>query len=217
MPDPRAQLPRLPAALALAAALLLAPAASASAAARVETGKRCYAVGKPVTLTGSGFLPSSEYDVALDGVDFGQSTTDASGGFRTSFQPGGLAAGQAQMVERVDASDGASDPSTTFTLTRPTGALFGAGKGSSAGRRVPFQVWDFGRAHVYLHYVHAGAVARTVALGTTTGQCGYLRTAPRPLFPFTPGAGRWVLQFDSQRRYAAHPRGPVARLGVTIG
>jgi hypothetical protein len=197
-------------------------ATAATAAAKITTAKRCYQVGQAVTVTGAGFMASSEYDVAVDGIDFGQSVTNASGGFKTAFKPGGLAAGQAQIVDRLDASDGVSDPAVNFTVTRNTGALFGAGTGSSAERKVPFEVWDFAptgpAAKVYLHYVNEQAVSpKTVALGTTTGQCGYLRTKPQQLFPFKPTAGVWLLQFDTDAKFALHPKGRVARLYVEIG
>jgi hypothetical protein len=208
--------------IALGLVLALAPSAAAAAPPTVNTAARCYAVGKAVSVSGTGFTASAEYDLTVDGVDFGQSETTSSGTLSASFSPGGLAAGQAQIVDTLDVSDGISDVHTTFTVTRETGALVGAGTGTSPQRKVPFEVWDFAptgpRVPVYLHYVrpHGGA-ARTVALGTAGGQCGYLRTKPLALFPFGPSTGKWTLQFDTHRAYSAHPAGRVARLAVDIG
>ncbi len=80
------------------------PAAAAGASLRTDRG--CYTVGQPVKLTGAGFAAGRTFDLADDGVDFGQSTTDAGGAFSVSFRPGGLPAGVAQHVGHLDATDG---------------------------------------------------------------------------------------------------------------
>jgi hypothetical protein len=70
---------------------------------------------------------------------------------------------------------------------------------------------------VYLHYVSpAGRSTHTVKLGTSTGQCGTLTSKSLALFPFTPGAGHWTLQFDTHAAYGAHPSGKVARITLAI-
>jgi hypothetical protein len=202
-------------------AAALTPAAQV-AAAQVRVSRRCYAVGQRVAASGSGFGDAVPYDVTIDGVDFGQSVTSATGAFSIRLFPGGLGAGQAQLADHLTASDGTATATAAFTITRATGALFGAGSGSSPRRRVPFQVWDFAprgpEVRVYLHYVTpAGAGRRTVALGTSAGQCGALRSAPLALFPFSPSRGTWTLQFDTSATYSATPAGKVARLRVAVG
>ncbi|HET9073889.1 MAG TPA: hypothetical protein VFN48_04865 [Solirubrobacteraceae bacterium] len=187
----------------------------------LRTLQRCYLVGQRVKLRGSGFTPQVPYDIALSGVDFGQSLTDANGDLAASLIPGGLGAGQIQSVDALSASDGTHRAATRFTLTRSTGALFGPGGGTSPRRRVPFRVWDLAPqgppVRVYLHYVRpSGRPGPSVALGTTTGQCGTVAVT-RPLFAFTPGPGTWTLQFDTQARYRPRPAGKVARLGVVVG
>jgi hypothetical protein len=187
----------------------------------VTVAQRCYRVGQKVAITGSGFAASAPYDISVDGVEFGQSLTDATGAFSTGLLPGGLGAGQAQIDDDLTASDGTQTATARFTVTRATGALFGSGSGASPQRRVPFEVWDFAprgpEVHVYLHYVAPdGRSTRTLELGRTAGQCGALVTARLPLFPFTPGRGSWTLQFDTASRYSAKPAGKVARLIVAI-
>jgi hypothetical protein len=196
-------------------------AAAARASAHISVARRCYTVGQRVRVTGSDFGAATPYDLSIDGVDFGQSLTNAQGGFDASVIPGGLGAGQAQIADTLTATDGARRASAAFTLTRSIGALFGSGTGSSPGRRVPFQVWDFAptgpEVGIYLHYVSpTGRATSTVRLGQTRGQCGALSTAGRPLFPFTPTAGTWTLQFDTARVYRARPAGKVTRLRVAI-
>jgi hypothetical protein len=198
---------------------LARPAAAVSA--HVSVARRCYAVGQKVAISGRGFAASAPYDLSIDGVDFGQSLTNAQGGFRASVLPGGLAAGQTQIADQLTATDGVRRVSTTFTVTRSTGALFGSGSGGAPERHVPFQVWDFAptgpAVDVYLHYLSpAGRATSTVRLGVTRGQCGALSTPPRALFPFVPARGTWTLQFDTSRAYRAKPAGRSTRLRVAI-
>jgi hypothetical protein len=188
----------------------------------VRSYRGCYLVGQQVHLTGAGFLPRSTYVVSIDDVYFGQSTTDARGGFSASVIPGGLGAGEVQHLFWLEASDGADVAGTAFTVSRPAGARFLARRGNPNRLRAPFEVWDFapnGRLRtVYVHYVApSGAPRKTVALGHTAGQCGYLRSHTRRLFPFSPTIGGWTLQVDTRRRYSHRPHGPMARIGVQIG
>jgi hypothetical protein len=187
-----------------AAAALLAGAPVASAA-TVKTSRSCYLVGQSVTLSGSGFAPSRTYVVSIDGIYFGNSATDGSGAFSVSFGPGGLAAGVAQSVDRLEATDGTATADTSFTVTRPTGARFLASKGNPRTLLAPFELWGFSmggsRRSAYLHYVSPSARAvQTVSLGHTRGHCGYLRTKPLRVFPFAPAVGAWRLQIDNTRR-----------------
>ena len=194
---------------------------AAAVTAHVSVARRCYAVGQKVAITGRGFAAAAPYDLSIDGVDFGQSLTNAQGGFTASVLPGGLGAGQVQIADRLSATDGARRAGAAFTVTRRTGALFANGRGGSPERRVPFQVWDFAPTgppvNVYLHYLSpSGTAVSTVDLGTTAGQCGALSTRARPLFPFLPSAGTWTLAFDTARTYRVRAAGPSTRLRVTI-
>jgi hypothetical protein len=208
------------AALITAAGLLLtAPPSFGAPSAQTDRG--CYLVGQRVGLRGAGFAAGRPFTVSIDGVYFGQSTTDSQGGFRTSLRPGGLAAGITQHVDHLDATDGSVDARTAFTVTRPPGARFLASSGDPSTLSAPFEVWGFARdGHrrtVYLHYVTpTGRLARTVTLGRTSGQCGYLRTRRRRVFPFAPSLGAWTLQLDTSPGYARHVTTPVARIGVQI-
>jgi hypothetical protein len=206
----------------LASLVPLATPVAARAAAKIHTSKSCYAVGQAVHLTGSGFGDSRAFVVTIDGVYFGESTTSTSGVFSSTLRPGGLGSGVAQSVDQLEATDGNAVADSRFTVTRPTGARFISSGGSPDTLRAPFEVWGFSmtgaRLPVYLHYVTPlGGVLRTVSLGHTGGQCGYLRTAPRKVFPFHPAVGTWTFQIDTQRTYAARSKGPVARIRVAVG
>jgi hypothetical protein len=198
-------------------------AGTAAAKPSVHTNKGCYVVGQHVRVIGSGFAPRRQYDVAIDGVDFGQGTTNASGGFTSpSLIPGGLAAGQVQHVAALNVTDGTHTAQGKFTVTRTPGARLLKPSGTTVKTLSgPFQVWGFalGNTHksVYLHYVTpAGSARQTVKLGRISGQCGYLLTSSRRVFPFTPSTGGWVLQVDTHPAYASRPGGPVGRIFITV-
>jgi hypothetical protein len=209
--------------ISTAAVLAVFGAAPVSAlAAGLSTDRGCYLVGQSVAITGSGFAATRPFVVTIDGVFFGKSTTDASGAFSTSLRPGGLGRNVAQHVADLSASDGSATAHTTFTVTRKAGARFLASSGNPRTLRAPFEVWGFSlngaRRPVYLHYASpSGRVTKTVSLGHTSGQCGYMRTARRRVFPFSPTFGAWTLQLDTHRGYSRRPSGPVARIGVQIG
>ncbi|MHB8659161.1 MAG: hypothetical protein ACYC91_14620 [Solirubrobacteraceae bacterium] len=196
-------------------------AANAATTPAVSTDRTCYLVGQTVTVMGSGFADSREFDVSIDGVDFGQSTTSSTGTFSTQLVPGGLPAGAAQGIDRLVATDGSSTAGTAFTVTRSTGGRFLASRGRPHILQAPFEVWGFARdgvpRPVYVHYVSpSGRNRATVFLGRTGGQCGYLRTGSVRFFPFIPSVGRWTLQLDTSRAYRLRVRGPLARLRVRI-
>jgi hypothetical protein len=196
-------------------------ALGASGAATVRTNHGCYLVGQSVTVAGSGFAPHRRVEVAIDGVDFKQQTTDSAGGFRGSLAPGGLGANIVQSLDHLDATDGTVSADTSFTLTRTAGARFLAARGNPNTLRAPFQVWGFALdGHprtAYVHYVSpSGSMRETVKLGRTGGQCGYLMTGRRRVFPFAPSRGSWTLQVDTRPSYTRHPHGPVSRIAVRI-
>jgi hypothetical protein len=96
-----------------------------------------------------------------------------------------------------------------------------ASSGNPHTLRAPFEVWGFApdgsRRTVYLHYVSpSGHHRTTVTIGHTGGQCGYLLTRGRRVFPFGPTLGSWTLQLDARARYARNPGRPVARIRVQI-
>lgn len=214
--------------------ILLASAAvtaAASAGPTLKTNQACYLVGQPVAITGAGFAPARRYEVALDGGNFGLSTTDATGGFTAKFRPGGVPAGQAQVVHHLTATDGTTTTNATFTITRKTGAFVSVGSGPAKSVRARFEAWGFalknnrpqpsvpGRPapQVYVHYVNPrGKLIMSTPLGRAGGQCGYVKSGSKPLFGFSPGPGAWTLQFDTSFRYSKHPKGPKAYFGLRV-
>jgi hypothetical protein len=198
-----------------------AGAAQASARPSIHADHGCYVVGQAVHLSGKGFAASRPFDLAVDGVDFGQTRTTGFGTFAVKVGLGGLN-GVAQHVELLSATDGSSEADTRVTLMAKAGARILASRGNVTTLRAPVEVWGFSPdgppRSVYLHYVApTGRLVRTDGLGRTGGQCGYLRTTSRRVFPFSPATGAWTLQIDTQRRYAPRPSGPAQRIRVTVG
>jgi hypothetical protein len=206
----------------VASALVCAVAPAAAGGPSLRTSRGCYVVGQRATANGAGFAASREFDLTVDGVDLGQSTTDSSGAFQVQFRPAvSWGPGTVQHVYHLDATDGSSSSDTKFTLTRSTRGRFLAIRGNANSQKAAFQVMGFGldgiSRIVYLHYVSPSGRSRaTVTLGHTGGQCGYLLTRPRRVFPFTPSAGTWTFQYDTHRGYSRRPGGPVSRVAVKV-
>jgi hypothetical protein len=69
---------------------------------------------------------------------------------------------------------------------------------------------------IYGHYLRAGKLRRTVALGTPQGPCGRLDVVRRQIPVRHPATGRWTLQVDNQRDYSESPNSVYVRLGITV-
>jgi hypothetical protein len=214
------------AALACALTAFAAPA-DAAARATLTTDARCYLQGAQLQMTASGLAPNAPLTVVLDGrqLSYGDGSTpmsDAAGSYAGSFATPALAAGAVQLRHLLVVSDGTRRPRARFTVTRPAGADFQPSSGDPRTLRARFRVWDFGvrdagGVRVWLHWVSPrGAVRRTAALGSTSGDCGALTTQPRRVFPFPPAAGRWVLVLDTHPRYRVHASGPRAKIPVHV-
>ena len=199
----------------------LAVAAQSGTGTSVSTDRGCYVVGQTVQLSGSGFEPGRTYVVSIEGVFLGQRTTDSTGAFSIPLHPGGLPAGAAQHLDNLQVTDGTTSAQTWFMLTRSAGALIKNAAGGPRNLTGRFLVWGFSLGGavrpVYAHYVSpSGKLRKTVLLGNAGGQCGFLRTSRRRLFPFSVSAGTWTLQVDTRRSYSRGTPGPRARLRAVI-
>ncbi len=197
---------------AVTAALLL-PAAASAATASVD--RACYAGddGADLVLSGSGFAPGEQVQLMVAGGIVGVTDADASGNVSTPFkvpEPPETGPSKHDKGYEIALVQGAVKATATFRSARVL-ADFSPGNGNPSTLRVRFSAYGFGIAtatgqpmpKVYAHYVDPkGKVRRTITLGTGSAPCGTIaRTKLRKLFPFSPRAGKWTLQFDTNAAY----------------
>lgn len=199
------------------------PPPDAPAHASVRTALPCYLPEQTVRISGSGFSPSATYSVILDRVALGPGTVAPDGTIAGSLSSGKLAPGTHERRHRLQVTDGANIGRVGFSTTA-FDALFTPSAGNPRTLRVSFAVYGIGLGHngptaVYLHYLDPrGHLLATTQLGHTLGACGNLAGAPpRALFPFhTVAQGKWMLQFDTRRSYAATNSPRIVR-AVAVG
>ena len=146
--------------------------------------------------------------ISRDGVAFGTANADATGNFQAKFARRRAAARRsARRVTALTATDAALNTASTRYRTTKVFADFDPDEGDPKTLTVRFSVNGFGllrrHASVYLHYISPGGkLRRDVRLGTALGTCGVIRkTRERHLFPFPAERGRWILQFDTNKKY----------------
>lgn len=192
--------------LALLAAAATGSTAPAAGAATLKTENPCYQETQEVVVGGTGFAPLSIVTVSRVDRVLGTTQADVNGAFRAKFDTPELPDDVRERRYPLSATDMVNTAATAYRATRVF-ANFRPGSGNPATLRVRFSVNGFGlrrsRAPVYLHYVRPnGKERRTIRLGRAAGVCGKItRTKKRKLFPFRAERGRWILQFDTRRRY----------------
>jgi len=192
--------------LTLAAALVWAPPA---VAATLKTDTRCYQASQTqdVVVSGTGYSPMAAVSISRDGEAFGTAMTDAGGAFQVKFPADELGRKDREKVFALSATDKALHTAATRYRTSKVFADFSPHSGDPRKLMVRFTLNGFGlvrpQASVYLHYVAPdGTSRRDVRLGSARGTCGKIRESRlRHLFPFTAERGRWILQFDTNRKY----------------
>lgn len=200
-----------------------APAAAPPAPASLSTDLPCYLINKSVQLAGGGFSAGAPYTVTVDGTQVGSGTVAADGTLTGRLPSGRLVRGATHLKHSVSVSDGASRTATTEFQVTQFSAGFSPTVGNPATLIVRYAIYGFGLGRaapldptpmpVYIHYIAPDGHSRlTVHLGRTHGRCGSLpRTRPRHLFPFTPAAGTWHLQFDLHPFYSPRSTPRVAQ------
>ena len=199
------------------------PPPRAPAHATVRTALHCYLPDQAVRITGSGYAPHRTYSVVLDRVILGAGKVAGDGTIAGSLSSGKLPAGAHEARHRLQITDGTNIGRTGFSTTA-FAVEFTPAAGNPRTLRVSFAVYGIGLGHdrptaVYLHYLDPrGHLLSTTLVGHTGGACGNLTPRPaRPLFPFHHVAqGRWMLQFDTNRSYAATNSPRIVR-SVAVG
>ncbi len=198
--------------------------ASGASAATIATDTRCYQERQEVVVRGAGFTPLSTVNVARNGKPFASAQADANGAFVGKFTTPAMPDEVRERLYDLSASDTINMAATRYRATKIF-ANFKPGSGNPETLRVRFTINGFGLVKtgvsVYVHYVSpTGRGRRSVRLGTATGVCGRIeRTRKRHLFPFEAERGKWILQFDTRKKYeraTSRRRTPWVRKPVVI-
>jgi hypothetical protein len=224
---------RLIGAFGLALCAVAALPAAASAATWTAPLARCYVSVGPapaqrqvVTIGASGFTPLAPVDVLEDGVpadatDDGQPDpfyADPAGAVNARVRVPYVAQGARPFSLSVTEH---ANPANTVSVTGRVTALAVTLQPAKArpSRRVRFQGRGFIKAApVWAHYLYKGTVRRTVRLvRRPAGACGAFTVHQRQIPVVKPKVGRWLLQVDQQRAYAATPDSVFVRITITVG
>jgi len=208
--------------IATAAAALFPQAAQA--APTIEPLKPCYRSVDEVTtenvhVAAGGFSPDSPVDVSIDGAVvaddvFTNKDGFVSGDVKAPFR----ATGERAFTLTVTEPD---KPVNTVSYTSRVTALAmrlkpRKAKPSKKVRFIGRGFTDNGATMVYAHYVRAGKLRKTVALGAPEGPCGTIDGKHRQIPISKPKTGRWTLQVDNQAVYSPQPAGVFVRLAITV-
>ena len=224
---------RLSGLLIAALCALAALPSGAGAATWTAALKRCYvSVGpepdrRQVFVVGAtGFPAFAPVDVLLDGqpadaTDDGQPDpfyADPGGNVnarvRAPYQPVGERPFTLSVTEHANSANAVTVTSQVTALTaelRPAQA--------PPSRRVRFSGRGFTNpAPVWGHYLYHGILRRTVRLARRPeGACGAFAVRRRQIPVVRPRMGKWTLQVDQQKIYAAAPNSVFVRIIITVG
>ena len=177
-------------------------------AATLQTDTRCYQETQDVVVSGTGYAPMSTVSITRDGAPFGTAQRR-----RRRQLPGEVRRRRAARATSASASRRSAPPTARSTRPRRATARRRSSPTSpptrATRRRSPCASASAAsgslrrHASVYLHYISPGGkLRRDVRLGTALGTCGVIRkTRERHLFPFPAERGRWILQFDTNKKY----------------
>lgn len=214
--------------LCFGAIVALAGSAAANAsAASVVTSRACYlddGSSTTAVVAASGFVPGAPLSVSVDGFQVATATADASG----AVSPGTvrvppLSSNAGEGTHSVTINDGTQSASASFSTTRVRGD-FSPSSGNPRTLKVSFSAFGFNLiapSTVYVHYITPkGKLKKTISLGKAKGACGHITsTKKRKLFNFTAERGRWILQYDTSRKYKkgnSKTRYPWATVSVKV-
>jgi hypothetical protein len=193
--------PRL-AALASAVMILAVPGAASAATLTVRPAKPCFGTGDRVNFFGTGYTPGAIVDFTRDGERVRADppiTADATGSVEaglTVLKRGG------PRIRTYAATDRSNPANTASTRVRVSEAMVRVrpltGRPTRI-RRIAAVGFTTGRT-LWAHLVRRGRVLRNFRIGALRGPCHDLTTRRR-LFRSSPSFGRYLIQFDTSRRY----------------
>jgi hypothetical protein len=201
----RALKKRIAAGLALAATALTAPATAAGAASlTVDPAQPCYRELTNVHLIAAGFTPNGPVTISRDGVPLSEPiTADPGGGIEPTLTLPGFVSGQKR---RTYVATDQTNPGLTAQVSVLVTATSVDLKPENGAPHRPLRISArgfFGGRTLYGHVVRRGkraGSARTVRVGRVRGGCRKVYARKR-LFERGTSPGRYLIQFDTFRRY----------------
>ena len=205
---------------ALAVLVTAVTAGHASAAPTVAVDRDCYVPGQKVTMTGSGFTPSSgvrtfftRLGKGVDVVGMLEFAADPAGAFVEELAAPALASGSVRDQIGIGANDvalveagGGPHYAVAFGMFEVTDLNVRVpqwAKAPSRRAKVTVQATGFtldtGR-RLYAHYTRKGKALKTQAVGTLDNGCGDL-TATMRQFPAGLRPGRYAVAFNASRTW----------------
>jgi hypothetical protein len=207
--------------LLLIAALLIALPAAPAAAATLTPLKPCYVSNGPatdqledMTVRGDEFQPGATVEVLVDGIVVASAPTDPVGFFSVFVDPPYQPQGERPFT--VTVRDGVNVLSLESRVTNLNVTM--KPKQAPPNRRVRFRGRGFTQAApVFAHYLYAGREQKTVRLARrSTAPCGAFDVRRRQIPVDDARTGRWIVQVDQKRAYAAEPDPVWVRLPINV-
>jgi hypothetical protein len=191
--------------------MLAGPATAQAATLSVSPVKPCYRTGETIGMTGTGFTPDGEVSLAADGEEFATTPADSSGSFTGGLQV-------ASATERVKTYSATDQSNTANTASVPLRIspfdVNVAPQSGPPGRRLRIVARGFTTGRRLWVHVVRGRRRANMRVGRLRGPCRRLRVRKR-IFPRGATPGRYIVQFDTRRRYSPDTRVRV-RFRVTV-
>jgi hypothetical protein len=195
---------------ALVTAVLSAPASAAGA--EIAIDQECYAEGGTITISGTGFTPSSTASVTLGGTTGGV-TTDETGAFTASLDaPSTTLKHPGAQPATLTATDDTTAAAATATVNIAKTGVDGVPGQSKPHKRITWNLAGFpGTKPIYGHWRIKGKTRADHRMGVPQGPCGVLHVKARQIEADHVLFGIWTVQFDFNRHYDKHatPRATV--------
>jgi hypothetical protein len=185
-------------AVATGAVALAAPAAASAAVMTAAPVKPCYGSGEQVTLTGSGFTPSSGVNITRDGTFLDGIETDATGAFGARLTLGLDNGRQTRTYAATDITNATLTASLQLVVSEVVVGI--RPRSGPPGRRLRIRAKGFTTGQTLWVHVIRGRSQRHINLGDLTGACRSLTTRRR-ILPRSAPLGLYRVQFDTYRRY----------------
>ncbi|TML09353.1 MAG: hypothetical protein E6G41_00235 [Actinobacteria bacterium] len=189
---------------AYAVAAVVGAPASASAT-DVAVDQPCYAQGRAMEVSGSGYTPNSIATLTVGGTTT-SADTDATGAFTTSLSAPMTALelpGAVQFTLAAHDVDSGADTSTTINVARV--GVDALPRTAKPHARITWYLAGFpSQKAIYGHWRFGGKTRANHRMGFPSGPCGVLTAKARQIEAKRIRFGTWTVQFDHNRVYDKH-------------